>query len=573
MQVSIYAIIRALLNAGFTAEELSYNFKNGWFGGAFTDVLNKYGISPQQFRDLYRNSGITEEDITNIAGSSSSTTSQPFNNGSSNDPFSSNVDPTNGIAGSGLGTYSKDFDYFFNALREGTLTAPGTTALTSEQYDAFFQWLLQQLNNLDQRKYDQQLTNDQRSYEMYRLNEQRGYDNPSAQIARLTAAGMSRDAALMAISGGASAGAGAGAVMSAPVQGTPAVAPGVPAPSGSSDMQLAGTILSGVQTLVSMVQAGFDMAASIEAIKSANMANQLTEKQLKAFTSTDEVASYLQNLSANHPDIYATVNGFDNAEDVLSYIEEHKDTNAFAPLVASPSFNQTFGTQTGRRLFNEHWARKRESKKGGDLFNMFYKQQSLQNELARLNIDKVGEEIANFAQDTDLKFVQMRQKVLENMGLNENLAYLEESHAYRVAQEEFKANTMYFESESAYYNSSALARDFTISEEGFPMLKESKIRELQYTLNYWRTITDETALENAKLAWYNESENKWIHSYLDNMYLNACSGYATKYPDMWSLLSAWKYTNMSDVIGGAAQGARAVNGALGTLVKPLTPFH
>lgn len=489
--------------------------------------------------------------------------SGPMGNG-----FGNNVDPSNGLTNEGAKESFTDFQAFYDALRSGNPNdlLNGHLSLSNEQYDAFYQFLMQWFQIIDQRKYDRQLTLDQREFDWNRLLDERNYDSPSAQLMRLMSTGMSRDAALAAISAGMNGGSGVGG-SGQPVVSPVASAPSVSAPSGTTGVAIANAVIDGIGTIIQGVQAGFSMAESIENVKSLQMQNFMSQEALQGYKDVKDVAMYLQNLSSSDEDFNQMLSQFSNADDLFKYISDHKDTNNFKSLYSSPIYQRTLGTPNGRSLFNDYWKSIRDTRDSGTLMDEYVNQQRLQNAATRVDISKASAEIELIGSQKDLTEQKMIESCYEVAKLNAETYQQEVETSFFIDTYDSNVELANATSQSATAQAGINTRLFELNEAGFPMLKEVKMQELKDELRKWATITNPKVLKQRIKTWKLDAENEQMDAYLHSIHNNAVGKFSQKHPSLWEFVVGW--TAMTGSAPDPAGTAEKTVGTFGTIVKAI----
>lgn len=164
------------------------------------------------------------------------------------------------------------------------------------------------LLNQQEKKEDQQYSEDWRDND-------RAYNSPQAQLARLMATGMSRDAALQLLG---SSGAGSGSGSAAPVTST------LPSGLGSSAIDYANMkindrnswaniVLQSFSTAANLVSAGFGINSAFAAAKNTIASTELMQKNSDAMMQSGSVMATIQN---------AISQGFKPSADDLSTLDK-----------------------------------------------------------------------------------------------------------------------------------------------------------------------------------------------------------------------------------------------------------
>lgn len=321
-------------------------------------------------------------------------------NGPNGSGFGSSLDPTNGASydGSKEGSQwgSKLLYPFLNSLvgdgSSGSLidilngATQGGLKLTHEQEDALYQFLLQYVSNVDQRTYDQQLTQDKRQYDWSLLQDARRYDSPTNQLARLMGAGISRDAALQMMSGSGS-GTGSGSANGEPITNSAADAPSMSATSGTHNLNIANTILGGIDTLSSLVSTGLSIPQSISQIKILRNQAYMTQKQREAYDDASQ-AFYLLS-SAGVPldsDSYGSINA---TVDSLNALAEKGNKAAKSFIDNGGADRLATNAPYASQFFKELYRNERASSDYSELYDLDVGQKQAQLDLMHLEADKL----------------------------------------------------------------------------------------------------------------------------------------------------------------------------------------
>lgn len=422
-------------------------------------------------------SGITRgrgDDISNGDGSSRGRVILPtIPTGPNGNGFGSSLDPLNGATYDGS-TKGKNWGAdllrpFLNSLvgsGSGSIVdildqaAKGGLHLSTEQEDTLYQFLLQYVSNIDQRSYDQQLTQDKRQYDWSLLQDARKYDSPTNQLARLMGAGISRDAALQMMSGSGN-GAGSGTANGEPVTGTPASAPSMIATSGTQNLNIANTILGGIDTLSSLVSTGLSVPQSISQIKMLRNQAYLTQKQREAYDDASQ-AFYLLSSSGipldsdSYGSISATVDSLNDLAEKGNKAAKSFIENGGAERLAT---NAPYASQ----FFKELYRNERASSDYSQLYDLDVGQKQAQITLMHLEEDKLVAETdklnsevlvnTNLAEvyDRQVIFYEEQVKLIEEQIKTEphRRAYLDAQRKESIANaklareqaEYYKANT------------------------------------------------------------------------------------------------------------------------------------
>lgn len=330
------------------------------------------------------------------------------------------------------------------------------------------------------------LTQEQRAYDQKLWNQQNLYDSPTNQLARLMGAGISRDAAIQMLSGGAG---GSGAAV--PYGQTGNQASLIPASqSFANDMQaktaIANTVFSGIGALSGLVSLGFSIPQAIQQVSALSMQNFLSQKAVVGLQAADDVLGVLQSAVDIGALSTEDMDGFSNATDALNYINDHKDTAAFKSIFDNGSFATVYGSKLGRQMFTEAWNNVRQSKDAGTLLDQHLRQQDLRNSLFELEnnmghmqLEMMSKQLLQADQELQLLMQQFRRGEVEIQIAGEVL----DAHKY--------ANVF------SKHESEAFDAAMTTTYDGEPigqdLLAESTWRGLY---GHWRKLAIEQSPEN-----------------------------------------------------------------------------
>lgn len=196
-----------------------------------------------------------------------------------------------------------------------------------------------------------QLTKEGRQYNEGLRDEQRIYDDPANQLARLTGAGIGRDTAISMLSGAQQ-----------PISAEPSsVSPGIPASqSAANAMETAlaplNTLFSAASAVGGLVSLGVSIPQAVEQTKALRAQNVMTSEVVNGLNAVNAVGNSIAGLVANGTLTTQDLEGFKDGNEFLNYVNDHRDTAAFAPLFVDGGPMQTLlGTRSGRDMFNQYW--------------------------------------------------------------------------------------------------------------------------------------------------------------------------------------------------------------------------
>lgn len=426
-------------------------------------------------------------------------------------------------------------------------------------------------------------TQDQRQYDWAMLQDSRLYNNPTNELARLMGAGISRDAALQILSGGSAGSAGVGAGTAAPVA-SPVAGAGAAALNGSNAHanqmnNIYGGINTAVSALATLTQTGISVAEAVPQIQMMQAQNYMTQKQLSSFQDVDNVAQMIQSLqNVGHLD-KAEIDKISNGNDLVDYLQKVAPDNDWVNhLVKSAPYQRMLGSQFGRQQFNNWWKSIRDTRDEGTLRDEFIRQQQLDNVVRELQPDLIGAELENIGADTEGKYQSIREscyrvalidteiyvKTTEGKWIakqteryddivNADIALKRSQASLNSAQEDY-TRTLDFGQD---IQNQQLSQDFELSKEGFPILKQCYVNELQHTLAYWNTINNPEMRATEIQKWCQDVRNARYAAYLQKIQQQAVGSFAIENPQIWKLSCGFQYAGVNDFVSTSAEGAGA----------------
>lgn len=447
---------------------------------------------------------------------------------------------------------------------------------SAERNDLFLQYILQWLNN-----------NDQRAFDLKQLQDSRLYNSPTNELARMLGAGISRDAAIQMLSGSAGNVSGVAGSMGA-------AAPSMPATSGTMDLQqkqfAVGTVQSAVAMLGQLIDSGLSLAQGVESVKAMQGANFFSQAQMQGFSSANEFVNMLQAKIAAGEIDSAEVEKLSNGKDLVKYLQKIAPDNASAAeLLNSNAYKGTFGSIYGRQFYNDFWDSVRKTRDSGTLADEFIIQQRLNNAFTSANIEKVGAEMELIGSQMD----EIEQRIIESV---HNVAKIDaEIEVLNANGEWIKVQTAnygrYIDSVINQNDASAFAataqgefagaqtvgqniqndinRDiFEINHAGFPMMKEAHLQECEHELARLRFINRPSERVKELTAWSKDRDNAVKLAYLNELYYNAAGKFASQYPNLWNLCVGFNAAGAGDVVRTANSAANGASvGAAAKFIK------
>lgn len=328
-----------------------------------------------------RNSGTTS---TRTTGSSSSTAESSgldrWSSGSHNRPSAltlatllgdnSTLSNFLGIAGVNGAADNNKFLQLLLLLASGNLNRPGT-----DDDDIQSKLIDMLLDNL--------VKNEQRDYDKSVLSDQRNYDSPAAQIARLTAAGISRNQAIQMLQG---------AQDPALVGSGSDVTSGEPLPS-PSDKLMSGISagLDIIGTVGSLISLGFSAPAAIQQVKMLTNQNALTSLQLGAYEDVSLAHSILTAAGAGAE----SFSNVANAGAAISKLAESGNVDATNFISQGRLQRMQNTSYFSSRSLNDLWKSERASSDYDTSFGLYVESTNADIDFKKADKRRVEQQILN----------------------------------------------------------------------------------------------------------------------------------------------------------------------------------
>lgn len=292
----------------------------------------------------------------------------------------------------------RSMDELFAALSAG--------GMSQNAKDAYLQWILEQWMTW-------QKTTEQREYDKSVLEEQRIYDNPTNQLARLMGSGISRDAAIQMMSGGSSGSGTGGSALIGSGAGTGLSSTVDPNEVLNAELNKANTVINAFSTIASFAAMGVNMRQASVQTRAQELQNSLTENQIKGINSAGEVVGAVNNLVTNGTLSQADLDGFRNAQDLLSYVLDHKDTNGFKHLFENGTYDFVSSTSYGRNALSGLWKDLISTRMDGTTADQAYNETANRLILQGLNQQQFAEQITGQILTNQHLWNQTQQDVLD----------------------------------------------------------------------------------------------------------------------------------------------------------------
>lgn len=296
-------------------------------------------------------------------------------------------------------------------------------------------------STLDQRKYDWSLTQDSRVY-----------NSPTNELARLMGAGISRDAALQIMSGGATAGAGVGSSgVASPVASPVAGAGAAALNSSNAHANLMNNIYGGINTglnvLSTLTQAGLSVAEAVPQIQMLQAQQYMSQAQLGAFQDVEQVTQMIQSLQNTGMLDKTDLDKISNGNDLVDYLKKVAPDNDWVNhLVKSRPYQNMLGSQFGRQRFNDWWKSMRDTRDAGTIYDEFVHQQRLKTLLDGINYDTAYLDYYKAFSSFDYE-MEMFEQELANGNISIKI------NGQVLSQEELRTKIMqYSENQAETYN-------------------------------------------------------------------------------------------------------------------------
>lgn len=288
-------------------------------------------------------------------------------------------------------------DYLMQLLYQQYITSKDTGANADELNAAIYKEMLAYFKMLEQRGYDKDA-----------LNEQRQYDSPISQLMRLMSTGMSRDAAIQALTGGQDAalvGSGAG------TETTPTLSPQeVRSQQIQNGLGIFNAAVGTLGTIGQLTSLGFSIPQAIHQTQVTKAAATMSQEQVKAYQSVNAVTSALDTFG-NSVGSIADLQGLTNADDAYKFMQDHQDSALFKPLFDSGAINGTFGNTIGREMFNNFWREKFSSETEGQRLLRQVHKEDFETNIAGLTAASLQKQLEFFFNTEDERYTEFENSV------------------------------------------------------------------------------------------------------------------------------------------------------------------
>lgn len=419
----------------------------------------------------------------------------------------------------------------------------------------------------------QYLTEENRAYNESRTAEQRIFDDPLNQLARLTGAGVGRDAAIAMLQGGQQ-----------PVTSdSSTVAPGL-APSESranaigAATSVVNTLFGAMSTVGSLASFGLSIPQAIEQTKFLRGQNLMSNETLQGLEAVNQVGSAIAGLVSSGVLSTADLDSFTNGSDMLSYINDHRDTDAFKPLFTPGGAMQTLlGTKSGRQMFDNYWNSTINPKHSGDMLESFLNQAKLQESLSYIDtLAKRQQMFTDFNsfwidfmnQNADLaqKYQDYQNGAIQ-IAINGEILKQERLNTSAAERQDYVANTQYI----AYQN---------FIERGFSPSVDPLQNDGQDYLNYitWSKYCDDLLKAEAKTGTnrVDSPDGKSAMDRTKDLYIKnpqvlytglvlqeamqkgRLNSYNGSLQPVWQFFDMWSATGATNFVGDVQNGAQDV---------------
>lgn len=356
------------------------------------------------------------------------------------------------------------------------------------------------------------MTQENRSYNESLRNEQRVYDSPTNQLARLMAAGISRDAAIQLLHASGSGG------VSVPYSDPAAAAEGIPASQSSLNgtqrvtsvfgaiAQIAGVIGSLGTFGMSAAQLSTNIAASKAATAGQLLQNSQLSKTLAGIETASTVIGAIS--SASQAGIVPKDYNFTSSQDMLKYIRDNADKyEPFSNLVKSGALDGIAKDVYSLDALNHGYESWRKTRDYNVDRKHIIRMQGIQELFGQLNNDKISSEIESNKQGIQESIQRMISNNLRlgnetNMTLAQVGLINEQVNALNISNDV-----------------QGVDRDWYLAN--IEDINTSRRGQLMIDAAGWHAIMDNpTMLQKEVTAWLADKDNARTAAALENIYLS-----------------------------------------------------
>lgn len=319
------------------------------------------------------------------------------------------------------------------------------------------------------------------------LDEQRAYDNPLAQLQRLMATGMSKDAALQAIQGGSAGGSSGGSPLIGSAQ-SPA-----PSESYANEVQaktaIANTAFSALSCAANLASFGVSIPGTIANNTIAQVSADVTKSAQTALVGVQTGINALDTALAagdiSKEDYDSAVQSKNGIVRALDTVASKNPDSLAAQFVQSDDFKELVNNPYSDKMASEHYKQSREGIDYAKSLGHTYALQLGQELLNQVNYDVLSETIYEIRNRTNLT---RWQSLLAFYDLTE-LKPVEK----QLAQGQFRLNESQTQLNFANVGLTNAQKSFTLGQMG--LLKwQKKVLKSQISLN---NALGEQASQNA----------------------------------------------------------------------------
>lgn len=451
------------------------------------------------------------------------------------------------------------------------------------------QMRLQYASTTEQRAYDESIRDEQRRYDKSVLDEQRQYDNPLAALSRLTGAGISRSAAIQLLSGAGDSGsaligsgaigAGSGAGLSLPMGISPSQ---IKANELQSALGITNTVFGALSSLVGLASFGLSIPSILTTIKSASAAAYMSAEEVAQYKNVTSFFGKIRELEERHSIPTQIFSKFKNVGELVDAIRKNTSPDSWSDylsnmdldldgvdlsrfsddwfsLVESPEFKSMVDSPLGYEMLNRQWHAMVDAGSYGTQIKQQLKSQELANLIAGIDFQKAGIELAHLDDQLDADLIaslnsialqeyDMQLKEIEIESANEDLQFRKDTHDKRVSLVGLSVTQGEQAVRLSQYEINHAAREDYVEKDGFYIMKEARLAELQNMLIdqiIAKEVNDKTMQEQVeKLVRDKRTANNL--AYLEMIDSEASAGFAERYPNLWRVVQICKEYKIFD---------------------------
>lgn len=390
------------------------------------------------------------------------------------------------------------------------------------------------------------LTQENRTYNESLRDEQRIYDSPTNQLARLMAAGISRDAALQLLSGSGSSG-GSSAPYSDAAQVVPGIAPSQSELNGiqaklaipSTLFGAIGTISGAIGALGSFGISAASLSTNLAATRAATAGQLLNNSSFSKTMQGIETASTVIGAISQAVDagVISKDKEFSSAQDMIKTIrDKSNEFEPFKQMVDSGTLDSIGKDLYSLQALNSGYKSWRESRDYGIDRKHIVAMQSLERMFNAIEIDRVQSEITeNYAE-----IGQIISDVINSTNLaNKNIELMSSQIVKNFAE----SSNIDAQTDLLYQQYDLQQMDLDWLNANINDINSVRTNQLMLDAARWQSLTSDPAAFNAEVeSWLSDRANLRTAIALESYYYSGRLAAVDARQNSWS-----KYHPFSDV--------------------------